>query len=370
MDDQEALAERFIPGITLSRRYVAEVVQPILDRRFPSLRYAAALIGPGSEVLGFDTPMSTDHHWGPRVMLLLAEEDYPTVAAEIAATLADELPSSFLGYRTNFGPPDEIGVRLLEPISSGTVSHRVETWTVPSFFEQYLEWDTRQSPTTIEWLTFPQHRLRAATAGEVFLDETGELTSARDALAWYPHDVWLYLLAAQWNRIAEEEAFMARCGDVGDELGSTLVAARIVRDIIHLCFLIERVYAPYAKWLGTGFRQLCGGPLLEPILGDAIRGGDWSARQEALSRAYETVAWLHNDLGITEPLESRVRQFHGRPYLVIDAARFAAAIEAQIQDDEVRSLPPRLGSLNQLIDATDKLEDHERRARLRRIYND
>jgi hypothetical protein len=37
-------------------------------RRSP---HAAALLDSGSEVLGFDDAMSTDHHWGPRVLLLL-----------------------------------------------------------------------------------------------------------------------------------------------------------------------------------------------------------------------------------------------------------------------------------------------------------
>ena len=66
----------FIPGLELARRFYWEAVRPILDADFPGLRHSAALIGTGSEVLGFDTPMSADHHWGPRAMLFLAEDDY------------------------------------------------------------------------------------------------------------------------------------------------------------------------------------------------------------------------------------------------------------------------------------------------------
>lgn len=51
----------FIPGLQLSEAFYREAVRPILDAAFPGLVYAAALIGNGSDVLGYDTPRSTDH---------------------------------------------------------------------------------------------------------------------------------------------------------------------------------------------------------------------------------------------------------------------------------------------------------------------
>ena len=366
--DDSGAVPKFIPGIPLSQQFFEEAVRPILTATFPGLQYAAALIGPGSEVLGFDTVTSTDHHWGPRVMLFLSEEDFNALGSEIDARLSDELPHTFLGYSTNFGPPDEIGVRLLQPIDSGSVAHRVELTTVPRWFTDYLGWNPQTEPTVSQWLTFPQHRLRAVTAGAVFHDDHSALTAARARLAWYTHDLWLYVLAAQWQRIAEEEAFMARCGDVGDELGSTLSAARLVKDIMRLCFLMKRQYAPYAKWFGSAFRQLSCGDQLEPILRQAIRATNWHERQHALSSAYERVASIHNTLDITHPLDPTVRQYHGRPYLVIDAERFTSAIEERITSNEVRRLPRRLGSLNQLFDATDMLESTEARTIFERIY--
>ena len=61
----------FLAGLELAREFYRGAVKPILDRPFPQLPHSAALIGSGSEVLGYDDPMSTDHHWGPRVMLFL-----------------------------------------------------------------------------------------------------------------------------------------------------------------------------------------------------------------------------------------------------------------------------------------------------------
>jgi hypothetical protein len=73
------LTPEFIPRAELCRLFFAEVVKPLIDDAFPRLRYAAALLGSGSEVLGFDTAMSTDHDWGPRVDLFVGEDDIEDV---------------------------------------------------------------------------------------------------------------------------------------------------------------------------------------------------------------------------------------------------------------------------------------------------
>ena len=71
----------FIPGLELSRLFYAEQVRPLLDASFSGLPHSAALIGWGSDVLGFDTARSTDHNWGPRVQLFLADPQPAALAA-------------------------------------------------------------------------------------------------------------------------------------------------------------------------------------------------------------------------------------------------------------------------------------------------
>ena len=96
----------FIPGLKLAERFYREVVQPILAQAFPDLVYSAALIGPGSDVLGFDTPRSTDHDWGPRLQLFLHEADHEALAESVTAMLREELPPTFRGWPVGFTPPD------------------------------------------------------------------------------------------------------------------------------------------------------------------------------------------------------------------------------------------------------------------------
>src|SRR5215212_6647885 len=95
-----------IKGLELSRLFYEEAVRPLLEESLPGLRYAAAMLGGGSEVLGFDTEMSRDHGWGPRFDLFLSEEDYEDKRERVRELLRHKLPHSFRGHPTSFTEPD------------------------------------------------------------------------------------------------------------------------------------------------------------------------------------------------------------------------------------------------------------------------
>src|SRR5579862_2952451 len=110
----------FLPGLQLCGLFYQEILRPILETEFPGLPYSAALIGSGSEVLGFDTEMSTDHDWGPRLLLFLPEEDHPRLYEALSVALSHKLPPTFRGYPTSFAPNDN-GTRRLEGSEQGLV---------------------------------------------------------------------------------------------------------------------------------------------------------------------------------------------------------------------------------------------------------
>jgi hypothetical protein len=362
----------FIPGLELSRLFYLGAVKPLLERKAPSLQYSAALVGSGSEVLGFDTEMSTDHHWGPRLMLFLKEDDQRFYYKAIDETLRKQLPPRFHGYSTNFTSPDpaDHNVQLLCDIDSGPINHRVEILTIREFFLDYLNFDIEQSIEAADWLTFTEQKLLEVTAGAVYHDGIG-LEAVRERFSYYPHDVWLYLLTSGWTRIAQEEHLMGRAGIVEDEIGSAIIGSRLVRDLMRLCFLMERRYAPYAKWFGKAFYKLKCANELEPILRSVLLAESWPQRERSLAAAYEYVAAMHNKLGITEPLPTSVSRFYGRPFLVIHlGGRFADAIRASITDPAVKKIAggKLIGSIDQFSDSTDILSDPQWRTTLRRLY--
>jgi hypothetical protein len=361
----------FMPGLKLSEEFYKEIVRPILDCSFPELDHAAGLIGGGSEVLGFDDETSVDHNWGPRLMIFLTPEDCYQYAAQIENAFATQLPYEFRGYPTNFSAPDpdDGGTQVLQLISDGPVNHRVSVQTIPSFFSETLGYDIKRSLEPADWLTFPEQRLLGITRGAVFHDGVG-LNKVRSRFAYYPRDVWLYLMAAVWRRIEQEEHLMGRAGMVGDDVGSALIAARLVRDIMRLCFLMEKTYAPYAKWFGSAFKQLAYASSLWPVLQGVLHSKTCQDRERYLIQAYETIAVRHNILKVTPPLPEKVTFFFGRPFQVIAQHGFAEALLKEIQDPQMKRIAqlPLIGSLDLFSDNVDMISDPTWRVRLRKLY--
>jgi len=364
----------FIPGLQLSQAFYFEAVKPILDADFPSLTCAAALTGSGSEVLGFDTEMSTDHCWGPRLLLFLNDTDRDLHSEAIDNALRKKLPREFRSFPTSFSPPDpnDNGTRQLVRTEQGDVNHGVEILTVCRFFESYLSFDINRPIETADWLTFPEQKLRTLKSGDVFHDEIG-LRETLVRFDYYPSDVWMYLLASGWNRVSQEEHLMGRAGSVGDEIGSAIIGARLVRDLMRLCFLMEKEYAPYPKWFGTAFSKLNCSKELSPIFAEVLAARSWQDREQHLVAAYQLVAEMHDRLKITEPISADVGDFFGRPFQVIHLhGKFADAISERISDPSLKHLAKKrlIGGIDQISDNTDILSETEYREVLRQLYEE
>lgn len=343
----------FVPGLELSALLFAEGVCPLMAEYFPTLAWSAARLDFGSDVLGFDTPQSRDHGWGPKLTLFIAEVDW-ALRQDVIDVLGYHLPLTVGGYSTHFS--DEGMESIPVPAVQRPIRHGVQVTTVARFFTDYVGFDPMLPIDEIGWLLAPPQRLRTVASGRVFYDGLGALERAKQTLHWYPRDVWLYLMANAWRRIDQEEPFMARCGDVGDELGSRLVAARQIDELMRLCFLIERQYWPYSKWFGTAFSRLACAARLMPIFERVLDGRGWREREKHLSEAYLIVGEMHNALEATPHVAPEVTPFYTRPYRVPHAARFCDALHAEIKSETVRRWPRDVGGVGQWASSTDVLE--------------
>lgn len=332
----------FVPGRDVARGFYEEVVAPALGDR----PHAAAFMGWGSDVLGFDTEQSTDHGWGPRLEVFVEKG-----VSEARQAVEAALPEAFRGWPVFFG---------WDEVPSG---HHVVVATLSDWLRHRLGFDAGQPMTTLDWLTAPQQLLLEATAGTVFRDDTGELTAVRQRLAWYPDEVWLWIIGCQWLRLSQEEAFVGRTAQVGDDLGSRVIAARVARDVMRMCFLQERRYAPYSKWFGSAFSQLDSAAVVGPHLERALAADTYAEREAGLTASYEELARRHNVLALTAEVDPTVRSYHGRPFQVLHAERFVGACMDAIEDRFLKALPP-VGGVDQFVDSTDVLSHGDRSRRV------
>jgi uncharacterized protein DUF4037 len=337
-----------LPGLELAGRYYREIVRPLLDQCAPGLPHSAALLGWGSDVLGYDSTRSTDHNWGPRLQLFLRPA-HASEADQLATALNERLPDTFLGWPTRFPDVSQPG---------WPAKHWVTVAELGEWLISQLGFDPRAGVTLADWLATPTQLLAELTAGAVFHDglsgsEPAGLHQARQAITWYPEDVWRYLLACQWRRISQEEAFPGRCAEADDDLGSIVITARLTRDLMRLALLMRRRYPPYSKWLGTAFART-GPSELGARLKAALLASSWTDRECEFGAACIEAAALHNELHLTEPIEPVVSPFYDRPYQIIHAERFEHALRQSITDDRLRELP-LIGGVDHFIDSTDAM---------------
>jgi hypothetical protein len=329
-------------GLQLAAELYHHHVRQLVETVVAGPDHAALLAGPGSEVLGLDTVTSQDHDWGPRLQVLVPPES----VEEVDAVLAQRLPQTVHGFPVRFGTTYD-----------ATVRHRVQVTTLTAWSVERLGLDATddQVPlTTEQWLSMPWQCLVETVGGDVFHDGPGHLTATRARLAWYPDDLARWVLACQWHRIGQEQAFVGRTASVGDDLGSAVVAARLVRDAMHLRLLYERTWPTYTKWLGTtvaGVDRAC--ELTEPAL-RAILASGHEQRERALGEVMAALARRHNVSGLTTPLDPGLQRFFDRPYLVIGAERFTEALLATVQDRDLAARP-LTGAVSQWVDSTDVL---------------
>jgi hypothetical protein len=329
---RDVAAPPFMRGKELSGAFYRDAVRPLLRGR----PHAAALLGWGSDVLGYDTARSTDHGWGPRLLIFVDE------AEAVRRALGTELPETFRGWPVRYG------------WDAVPVDHHVTVTSLPSWLVEQLGVDATAGMTLTDWLVTPQQQLLGVVAGAVYADEPGELTQVRADLAWYPDQVWRWMLACQWRRLAQEEAFVQRASEVGDELGSAVIAGRLARDVMRLALLLERRYAPYGKWLGTAFARLDHADGLAGHLEDAVHATGLEHRERALSAAYVAIARRHNHTGLTDPVDASLRPYHSRPAPVLLADRYVDACLATVTDPALRELP-LIGAIDQFVDSADVL---------------
>ena len=232
-------------GLELSRAFYESYGAPLLHEHFPEQEglVAVGLLGSGSECLGFDDEVSQDHDFEPGFCLLLPGEDViDRRTAFLLERAYAKLPKAFMGFKRS----------AVAPV--GGARHGVLR-TADFFTEKVGAPDGIL--TMDQWLKLPQQALLEATAGEMFRDDLGEVTTIRTALSAMPEDVRRKRLAGHLLIMAQAGQYnYLRCLKHGEPAAGQLAVNEFVKSCIEVVFLLNKAYAPYYKWSFRALRRL------------------------------------------------------------------------------------------------------------------
>ncbi len=269
--DKEEKREH-MAGLELAEAYYEEYGKKMLFDHFGDYldRIAVGLAGEGSECLGFDDVYSEDHDFGPGFCMWVSRQTYEEIGERLQAEY-DRLPREYKGYR-----------RIETPKARG----RTGVCIIEEFFSRILETD-KLPETTQEWLSIPSSALLAATSGKVFTDPEGIFTRNREYLAgYYPGEAWQRLIAQHMTLFSQYgqynyERMIAR----GDRAAATFMLVKATEHAMHLCYLLNRRYAPHDKWLLRGLEDCEVLPMAEDILTALLNNPDVHREEEGVDRA-------------------------------------------------------------------------------------
>ena len=235
--------EGVISGLVLAREYYEVYVKDMLHREFPEYedRIAVGLAGYGSECFGFDDELSRDHDFGPSVCMWVDDAVYEEIGDKLAEEY-DKLPKRFFGFAARVETKNGHG--------------RVGVIRISDFLREHIDTDkVPERDDMAAWAAIGEEQAATVVNGEIFKDDEGLLTLARQKLAeFYPDRLWYAKMAESAVKIAQYGQYnYGRCMKRQDYVAASLAYAGFMQEVIRLCFLVYREYMPYYKW---SFRAL------------------------------------------------------------------------------------------------------------------
>jgi len=225
-------------GLELSKKYFEEYGLPMIKADFSDIenKLCFGLTGSGSECFGFDDETSTDHDFEPGFCIFLPGEDVIDRQIEFKLERAySKLPKEFMGYSRN---------TFMNPV--GGPRHGVIR--ICDYLEQKLgSKDGHLSDSA--WLRIPSSALAEFVNGEIFADNLGEMTKAREYIKSMPSDIRLKRIAGNLILMAQAGQYnFMRCVKHGELAAAQMAAFEFAKACIEVSFLLNNCYAPYYKW--------------------------------------------------------------------------------------------------------------------------
>lgn len=267
-EDEEPEADQ--GNLVRCRWFYEKYGAPMIHEAFPEYehRIAVGMVGEGSDCFGFDDEISKDHDYGIGFcMWLLPEDDHQI--GEALQKEYDRLLEEYRQQRINSRGYAEDAVDMFLKKRRGVFEIHAfyedllgtgAIWNVQGDGAKQPEDESRQREPLLDdvWQRLAEERLATAVNGEVFRDDLGTFTAIREQIrAYYSDEI-------RRNRIAEKlhefsqyaQSNYSRMMARKDYVTADICVAEGMKAAMELCYLLDRVYAPYYKWMRKGMETL------------------------------------------------------------------------------------------------------------------
>lgn len=308
-EDEEPEAEQ--GNLVRCRRFYEKYGAPMIHEIFPEYehRIAVGMVGEGSDCFGFDDEISKDHDYGIGFcMWLLPEDD-----RQIGEALQKEYDRLLEEYRQRLINSRGYEADIIELF----LKKRRGVFEIHAFYEDLLgtgaiwnvqedgskqpEDESGQREPLLDdvWQRLPEERLATAVNGEVFRDDLGTFTAIRDQIrAYYSDEIRGKRIAEKLHEFSQyAQSNYSRMMARKDYVTAKICVAEGMKAAMGLCYLLDRVYAPYYKWMRKGMEILgrrSAAPqkiikLLDRISGLGLQAEAWK------NVVYDSVTVNHED---------------------------------------------------------------------------
>lgn len=262
---------------------VSKYTSEFIKVKYPDLysRICLALVGVGSECLGFDDKISEDHDFSSRCQLFLDDSDYKTYKSDLESSL-------------------KIFCKDLEFMVSNLKDINLEIMPISNFYKYYTLFENGPK-TEFEYRKVPMDLLCVATNGKVFLDNLGKFSEIRNRLLnFYPEDIRLKKIAFQLNKMAQSGQYnYSRMIKRGDTVAANIAQGEFVKHYLEFVHLLNKKYMPFYKW---SYRSACSLEILGNFTKENLKKLSEASiyeKESIIEEICSTVVNTLNELGLS-----------------------------------------------------------------------
>ena len=235
------------------RLYEHHVFRMIRDQ-FPEYeeRIAVGIAGEGSECYGFDDRISRDHDYKVSLCLWLTDQDYEKIGMALQRQYLGCIKEYEQASGQSFG---RIGY------SQAALAERRGVMRISEFYSRILRFQMPERNyilTDSQWFYTEDDRFAEAANGVIFRDDLGWFSAIRKQISeYYPERIRLMKLINMLHEFSQNgQSNYGRMMARKDYLTAGICKSQTAMAAMKIAFLLNRIYAPYYKWMAHSLRQL------------------------------------------------------------------------------------------------------------------